>query len=300
MTTESNPCVSVIVAAYNSADFLPRCLEALQAQTFRDFETLVVNSSQENRTAEIVARFPGVRFFQSPERLFPHAARNVGAAMAKGKLFAFTDADCQADPHWLEELLAAHASGHEVLGGCIDSKARSRISRGIHILKYSPYLRGTPTGPLGIAATGNLLVSRNAWQTIGPFDGTIFCGDALFSWKARAAGFIPWFVPTAIVTDQDEKYRSGFLSERFQRGKEFGRVRAEFQTWTRPRLLARMALAPLALLSALARIAGECRRAGRLADFLSTLPFQTAAQAAWCVGEAGGYLSLLKSRSDSR
>jgi glycosyltransferase involved in cell wall biosynthesis len=294
------PTASVIVAAYNSEDFLAPCLEALQAQTFRHFETIVVNSSQENRTAEIVALFTGVRFVQCSERLFPHAARNLGVLMAKGNLFVFTDADCQADPLWLAELTTAYAPGHEILGGCIDSKARSRMSRGIHLLKYSPYQRGIPPGPLDIAATGNLLVSRNAWQTIGPFDGTIFCGDALFSWKARAAGFIPWFVPTAIVTDQDEKYRSGFLSERFQRGKEFGRVRAEFQTWTRPRLLARMALAPLALLSALARIAGECRRAGRLADFLSTLPFQTAAQAAWCVGEAGGYLSLLKSRSDSR
>jgi GT2 family glycosyltransferase len=296
MTTESTPRVSVIVAAYLSADFLPRCLEALQAQTFRDFETIVVNSSQENRTAEVVARFPGVRFFQSPERLFPHAARNLGISMAKGYLFAITDADCQADPLWLEELVAAHATGHEVIGGCINSKAQSRISRGIHILKYSPYLRGIPAGPLDIAATGNLLVSRNAWEKIGPFDGAIFCGDALFSWKARAAGFIPWFVPVAIVTDQDEKYRSEFLSERFQRGKEFGRVRAEFEKWTRPRLLARMALAPVALLSAVARIAGECRRAGRLGDFLATLPFQTAAQIAWCIGEGMGYRSLFKSQ----
>jgi glycosyltransferase involved in cell wall biosynthesis len=290
------PAVSVIVAAYNSADFLKRCLEALQAQTFRDFETLVINSSQENRTGEIAAQFPGVRFFQSSERLFPHSARNLGVSMAEGNLFAFTDADCQPDSHWLAELAAAHAAGHEILGGCIDSKAQSRISRGIHILKYSPYLRGTPAGPLGIAATGNLLVSRKAWERIGPFDGSIFSGDALFSWKARDAGFIPWFVPGAIVTDQDENYRRGFLPERLRRGKEFGRVRAEFEKWTRPQLLSRSALPPLALLAALARIAIECRRARRLSDFLSTLPFQIAAQAFWCLGEAGGYWSLFKSR----
>lgn len=292
----ASPAVSVIVAAYNSADFLAGCLEALQAQTFRDFETILVNSSHENRTAEIAARFPDVRFFQSPDRLFPHAARNVGAAMAQGNLFAFTDADCQADPHWLEELVGAHAAGHEVLGGCIDSKSRSRISRGIHILKYSPYLRGTPDGPLGIAATGNLLVSRKAWGRIGPFDGSIFSGDSLFSWKAHSVGFPPWFVPGALVTDQDEKYRRGFLQERFQRGTEFGRVRADFEKWTRPQLLSRTALVPIAILSALARIANECRRSGRLADFLATLPFQIAAQAAWCLGEARGYWSLFKSQ----
>jgi CDP-glycerol glycerophosphotransferase len=41
----SAPAVSVIVAAYNSEDFLPRCLDSLENQTFRDFETIVVNSS---------------------------------------------------------------------------------------------------------------------------------------------------------------------------------------------------------------------------------------------------------------
>lgn len=103
-------------------------------------------------------------------------------------------------------------------------------------------------------------------------------------------------MPGALVTDQDEKYRRGFLQERFQRGTEFGRVRADFEKWTRPQLLSRTALVPIAILSALARIANECRRSGRLADFLATLPFQIAAQAAWCLGEARGYWSLFKSQ----
>jgi hypothetical protein len=282
------PSVSVIVAAYNSADFLPRCLQSLAAQTFRDFETIVVNSSPETRTAQVAAKFPEVRFHQHPGRLLPHAARNVGASMARGSLFAFTDADCQADPHWLAELVAAHSAGHEIVAGSIDSQASAWISRAIYLLKYSPYLRGKPAGPIGLAATGSLLLSRKVWDLAGPFDGLIFAGDALLSWKAREAGFPAWFEPKAIVVDQDETCRPGFFSERFRRGREFGGVRARFENWCGVKRTLRILATPLAVISALRVIARECHSGNRLGDFVVTLPFLLAAQAAWCAGEAVG------------
>jgi glycosyltransferase involved in cell wall biosynthesis len=279
----------VIVAAYNSADFLKRCLDSLENQTFRDFEIIVINSSQENRTAEVVSKFPFVRFFQSPDRLLPHAARNAGIKMARGSLFAFTDADCQAHPHWLAELVAAHSAGQEIVAGSIDSQASAWISRAIYLLKYSPYLRSKPAGPIGLAATGSLLVSQKVWKLAGPFDGSIFAGDALLSWKAREAGFPAWFEPKAIVVDQDETCRPGFFSERFRRGREFGGVRARFENWCGVKRTLRILATPLAVISALRVIARECHSGKRLGVFVATLPFLLMAQAAWCLGEAVGY-----------
>lgn len=296
----SAPAVSVIVAAYNSEDFLPRCLESLERQTFRDFETIVVNSSPENRTAEVVSKFPAVRFHQHPGRLLPHAARNVGASMARGSLFAFTDADCQADPDWLAELVKAHAAGHEIVAGCINSQATAWISRAIYLLQYAPYLRGKSAGPIGLAATGSLLVSRKVWDAAGPFDGSIFCGDALFSWKAREAGFPPWFEPEAIVVDQDDELRPGFLSERFRRGREFGEVRASFEKWGPALRLCRFLATPLALLAALRAIAKECYSGNRLGDFVAALPLLLMSQTGWCLGEATGYVAPLLGDKTSR
>lgn len=286
---DNRPLVSVIIAAYHSADFLPPCLASLESQTFRDFETILVNSSPETRTASVAAASPSVRFFQSPERLLPHAARNLGASMARGSLLVFTDADCQADREWLARLVAAHESGHEIVGGCIDTKATRTVSRGIYLLKYSPYLRGRPPGPISLAASGNLMISRAVWDLAGPFDGSIFCGDALFSWRACEVGFPPWYEPEAIVIDQDENYRKGFFTERFRRGREFGSVRASFERWGVIRRLLSMASMPLAACSALAKAGRDCVRAGRITDFVATLPFQCTAQAAWCAGEALGY-----------
>lgn len=283
------PLVSVIIAAYHSAAFLPRCLASIESQTFRDFETILVNSSPDTEAAAIAAAFPSVCFFQSPERLFPHAARNVGVSRARGSLLVFTDADCEADPGWLAALVAVHDAGRDIIGGCIDSKATRNVSSGIHLLKYSPYLRGKPAGPIPIAATANLMASRTVWEVAGPFDGSIFCGDAMFSWKAREAGFAPWYEPAAIVIDQDEHYRKGFFTERFRRGREFGRVRADYERWGTIRRGIGIVSVPLATVSALAKTGRECLRSGRFAAFVATFPFQVTAHAAWCAGEALGY-----------
>lgn len=294
------PLVSVVIAAYHSAGFLRRCLASIEAQTFRDHETILVNSSPEPDTAAIAADFPGVRFFQSPGRLFPHAARNVGVAMARGPLLVFTDADCEADRDWLAALVAAHEAGHEIVGGCIDSKAGRNISGGMYVLKYSPYLRGRAAGPIHLAATGNLMVTRRVWELAGPFDGSFFCGDALFSWKACRGGFVPWYEPTAIVVDQDERYRKGFFTERFRRGREFGGVRADFGRWGIIRRAIGIAGMPVATLSAVMKTGRACLRGGRFADFAWTLPFQVAAQAAWCAGEALGYAAGMPGGRDRR
>lgn len=283
------PLVSVIVAAYHSAEFLPACLHALENQTFRNFETIIVNSSPEHRTAEVVARFPFAKLLQSNQRLLPHAAMNAGATEAKGSLLVFTAADTKADPDWLSALIASHESGHHVIGGSIDSDATSCMSRGMQIAKYSPLLRGRPSGPVYIAASGNMLVSREAWKAVGPFDGSIYCGDVLLTWKARRLGLAPWHESEAVVFDTDGVFRLNFLTGRFQRGKEFGQMRATFEQFDVARRLLCIFYTPVAIVTQIAETGRICLEAGRFADFLVTLALQVASRMAWCIGEAVGY-----------
>ena len=65
------PKASVIIPAYFSHKVIATCLQALRGQPFRDFETIVVNSSPEEDTRRLVTReFPEVLFEQSSTRLF--------------------------------------------------------------------------------------------------------------------------------------------------------------------------------------------------------------------------------------
>src|SRR6185437_2346426 len=127
------PRVSVILPAYYSDATLRDCLQALRRQSFRDFETVLVNSSPEGSTAAIAAEFPEIRFIQNHTRLLPHAARNLGVEYAGGELLVFSDPDCAAHPDWLMHLVEAWKSGHAVAGGAMGLAKQSWFEQGFHL-----------------------------------------------------------------------------------------------------------------------------------------------------------------------
>ena len=102
------PAVSILVLNWNGAAYLPRCLDALQAQTFRDFETLVLdNASTDHSVDEVEARWPGFRTVRFEHNLGFAAANNRGARLARGRWLVFLNNDAFLQPDWLERLVEA-------------------------------------------------------------------------------------------------------------------------------------------------------------------------------------------------
>jgi succinoglycan biosynthesis protein ExoO/succinoglycan biosynthesis protein ExoU len=101
--------VSVIVAAYNAAQYLNVAVDSISVQTERDLEVLVVDDASTDATAEIVAaraaRDPRIRLVRAPVNAGPGAARNLGLAAARGDWIAILDADDRFHPQRLERLL---------------------------------------------------------------------------------------------------------------------------------------------------------------------------------------------------
>lgn len=102
--------VSVIIINWNSADLLPRCLASLAAQTYNDFEVIVVdNGSTDDSVADVSSRFPTLNL--RVERLASNrgfaAANNIGASLARGKWLALLNQDAFPQSDWLERLLEA-------------------------------------------------------------------------------------------------------------------------------------------------------------------------------------------------
>jgi GT2 family glycosyltransferase len=105
---ETQPAVSVIVLNWNGAAFLPRCLEALQAQTYRDFEVLVVdNGSSDGSVDDIEARWPGFRLLRLEKNLGFAVANNRAAEMVHGRWLVFLNNDAFPNPDWLEQMVDA-------------------------------------------------------------------------------------------------------------------------------------------------------------------------------------------------
>ena len=288
--TEGIPRVSVVLPAYFSDGSIGQCLDAIYAQTFQDFEVIVVNSSPESCTKEIVtSRFPGVIFEQSPTRLLPHAARNFGVSLARGELLVFTDPDCLPHPEWLASLVHAASTGWPVVQGSVEPKRGSYIERGVHLCKRFALLKGVAPYTPWIVSTLNVCYSRKAWQAAGPLDGDLFCGDALLGWRAAAHGYPAMFEPDAVIESIHDASFSGLIRERYARGREFAAARANYERWNRARSASFVLASPLLLALVMTRAARSAAAAGCKKDFVLTFPVQIAGQLAWILGESRHY-----------
>lgn len=104
------PLVSVVTPAFNARRFIAEAVGSVLAQTFADFEMLVVDDCSPDDTAEIVsalARADGrVRLIQHRENGGPAAARDSALERARGRYVAFLDSDDLWLPGKLEEQIS--------------------------------------------------------------------------------------------------------------------------------------------------------------------------------------------------
>ncbi len=297
MIEPQSPFVSVIIPGYYSAGTLAECLDALRGQIYRRFEVILINSSQETGTQALVcARYPEVLFVQQPQRLLPHAARNRGAALARGDLLVFTDPDCSADPHWLERLVLAFSENRQALVGAMDIARPDLWEKAIHLVKFHWLLPSLDARVKSCAPTSNAAYGRRLWEKIGPFPGEYFAGDGILSYRAAMAGHAPRFVPSAIVRHRHLNSAMELARQRFSRGRDF--ARAQQREMAPPGLYDWMRLifswASLPIL--MARAAGDACRSGWARPFLLTLPVQVMGHGMWALGESCGALAAAFTR----
>ncbi len=98
------PRVSIIIPTYNRAAQVAEAVASVLAQSFRDFELLVVDDGSRDKTSQALAPFGGeITVLRHPRRRGVSAARNRGIAAARGEWLAFLD----SDDLWRPEKLAA-------------------------------------------------------------------------------------------------------------------------------------------------------------------------------------------------
>lgn len=174
MSNEGVPSVSVVIPVLNGEATIGRCLSALVHSDYpKDrFEILLVDNGSTDRTAEIAQQYP-VALLSEPLR-GPARARNRGIRASRGKILAFTDADCLATTGWIREVAKpfARADVGAVAGEILPfppSTPAERHAARIRHLSPERYLR-RPIFPF--AVTANLAFRREVFSQVGLFDPT--------------------------------------------------------------------------------------------------------------------------------
>ena len=174
---EGRPIFSVVVPTSDRRGYLEGCLSALVGLEYpRDrFEVVVVDDG-DGRAAELLggAVEPGIRveFAGSWDR-GPAAARNAGAARARGRFVAFTDDDCEPAPDWLTALESAlqdapgTAAGGRTLNGAAGNPC-STVSQAV-VDALHDYYNSDPQTPR-FYASNNFAFPAEEFRALGGFD----------------------------------------------------------------------------------------------------------------------------------
>lgn len=97
------PKITVMIPTLNCEKDIEDCLNALQEQTFKDFEILLIDGHSKDKTIEIGEKY-GCRIVYDDGKTRGHAC-NTGLRNTNSEIIAFTDADCIPKNDWLEKLV---------------------------------------------------------------------------------------------------------------------------------------------------------------------------------------------------
>jgi glycosyltransferase involved in cell wall biosynthesis len=211
------PSVSVIIITYNGMQTLPQALNCMIGQNSFgqfSFEIIVIDDGSTDETNAYIEKTAATVNLTEPIRYFRTAgkgisfARNMGIAKSDGDWIAFFDQDQLAEPTWISELLTVALQNN---ADVVDGPRRLAMSQA-ELYKLSSTCRealGEIEGSQKVhqvttrtcSCTGNVLINRRVFDTVGGFDETIVQGgeDWHFFRKVRAAGFDIWYAPQAVV-----------------------------------------------------------------------------------------------------
>ena len=177
---------SIVIPAYNEAEYLPRTLEAanraMRAIPGARGEIVVVDNNSTDRTGAIAAA-AGARVVFEPHNQISRA-RNRGARAARGRALVFVDADTLISAALLRGALEALESGACGGGAVVDSSDRAT-----RLMRLSMHVWNFLSRRFSWAAGAFLYCRRDAWEEIGGFSLELYASEELdFSRRLRHWG----------------------------------------------------------------------------------------------------------------
>lgn len=224
MIPSTTPRTSVVIPTMDRPGYLRTCLDYLAAQVVAPTETIVVDSSSDSRSYEVVADFPHVRYLHNPLGAGHLAeSRQLGVSITTGEIIAFLDDDAFPRREWLARLLEPYADASiGGVGGRVlrDIPGEERPGRdGIGRLLPNGVLTGDFSADPGrVIAVDHLLGANMSYRRLaldeiggihGGYPGTCLREETDTALRLRNAGWELRFQPAAVVDHVAAPYSRG-------------------------------------------------------------------------------------------
>lgn len=223
------PTISIVVPTFARPAQLRRCLDGIAAldRPGIAFDVIVVDDGGPEPLDGLVASYADrldVHLVRQ-QRGGPAAARNAGAARARGRFLAFLDDDCTPDPGWLAAMVHELAQDdRRLLGGRVENAlhANPYATASEHVAQFVYAYNQTSRARERFFRTNNMALAADLFRKVGGFDATIpsataedkeFCDR----WVAHGLALRP--VPAAVVRHAHDLSRGGFLRQHFDYGR---------------------------------------------------------------------------------
>jgi glycosyltransferase involved in cell wall biosynthesis len=194
--TVDKPLVSVVIGMYNAAPYLGEAIESVFAQSYRPLELIVVDDGSTDGSGDVARAYGDALRYVFQENAGNGAARNHAVRLASGELFAFLDADDRFRPDKLERQWAVLEAqpGIDVVFGHVREFVSPELTESER-LSIRP-----PAPPVPWTAPNLMLIRKEAFHSVGPFDETLRVGVTV-DWYARAleAGLRSAMLPEIVL-----------------------------------------------------------------------------------------------------
>jgi GT2 family glycosyltransferase len=210
------PAVSIIVLNWNGERYLGRCLDALAAQTFRDYEVIILdNASTDASVEDVPERWPAFQLVKFNQNLGFAVGNNRGAQIARAHWLAFLNNDAFPEPEWLANLIQTAQTQTEFsffssrLISAEDPNLTQDTGDIYHVSGFAwPRDNNRPVqsahlenGEVFSPCAAAALYDRDAFLEVGGFDEHFVSHyeDVDLGFRLRLRGYRCLYIPEAVV-----------------------------------------------------------------------------------------------------
>ena len=205
--------VSIIIVNWNAKNYLKKCIESLQEQTYQNFKIIFVDNASTDDSVEFVkTNFPKVKIIRNKENLGFAQGNNIGIKESHGEIICLFNPDAVAKSDWLSILVSALESSEKI--GAVTGKmfylgdeyGKNKVF--CTWSKIDPYTatpynfsENEPSSTVDYLTGAAMLLKREVFEKVGFLDPRYFLYFDETDWCARIirAGYELLYVPNAEV-----------------------------------------------------------------------------------------------------